>query len=103
MQNADDARLRYTITAVTIITEDFNPPLLTGPAPLVGQVAFELVGLDPQEFYRVAETASVFDANDHFFYEAACRLAISMPLRRDSAWARRSSTGSTCSSSRGVA
>ena len=70
VKNADDARLKYTITAVTIITEDFNPPLLTGPAPLVGQVTFELVGLEPQEFYRIAGTASLFGANDHFFYEA---------------------------------
>lgn len=70
VKNADDARLKYTITAVTIITEDFNPPLLTGPAPLVGQLAFELVGLEPKEFYRVAGTASVFGANEHFFYEA---------------------------------
>jgi hypothetical protein len=70
VKNADDARLKYTITAVTIITEDFNPPLLTRPAPLVGQVTFELVGLEPQEFYRIAGTASLFGANDHFFYEA---------------------------------
>jgi len=36
----------------------------------VGQVTFDLVGLDPKEFYRVAGTASVFGANEHFFYEA---------------------------------
>lgn len=70
IKNSADARLKYTITAVTIIAEDFNPPLLTGPAPLVGQVTFELIGMNPQQFYRVAGTASVFGANEHFFYEA---------------------------------
>ncbi len=70
-KNASDARLTYTITAVTIIAEDFNPPLLTGPAPLVGFVEFDLIGRTAQEdFYRTAGTASVFGANEHFFFEA---------------------------------
>lgn len=71
VKNAADARLTYTITAVTIIAEDFNEPLLTGPAPLVGFVQFDLIGETPQEeFYRAAGTASVFGANEHFFFGA---------------------------------
>ncbi|HET9447064.1 MAG TPA: Calx-beta domain-containing protein, partial [Steroidobacteraceae bacterium] len=70
-KNAADARLTYTITAVTIIAEDFNAPLLTGPAPLVGFVEFDLIGSTAQQtFYRTAGTASVFGANEHFFFEA---------------------------------
>ena len=70
-KNAANARLTYTITAVTIIAEDFNPPLLTGPAPLVGFVEFDLIGRSAREdFYRTAGTASVFGANEHFFFEA---------------------------------
>ena len=70
-KNAANARLTYTITAVTIIAEDFNPPLLTGPAPLVGFVEFDLIGRTAQQdFYRAAGTASVFGANEHFFFEA---------------------------------
>lgn len=71
VKNAADARLTYTITAVTIIAEDFNEPLLTGPAPLVGFVQFDLIGRVPQEeFYRAAGTASVYGANEHFFFDA---------------------------------
>lgn len=70
VKNSSDARLTYTITAVTIFAEDFNPPLLTGPAPLVGQVKFDLIGLDPREFYKIGGTAAVFGANEHFYYEA---------------------------------
>ena len=70
IKNAADARLTYKITAVTIYTEDFNPPLLTGPAPLVGTVRFDLVGMNPQEFYKVAGSASVFGANEHYFFAA---------------------------------
>lgn len=72
-KNSADARLTYTITAVTIIAEDFNPPLLTGPAPLVGFVEFQLIGRTAQQvddFYRAAGTASVFGANEHFFFAA---------------------------------
>ena len=45
--------------------------MLTGPAPLVGFVEFDLIGRTAQEdFYRAAGTASVFGANEHFFFEA---------------------------------
>ncbi len=70
IKNSADARLTYTITAVNILAKDYNPPLLTGPAPLVGQITFDLIGMNPREFYRVAGTASAFGANEHFFFEA---------------------------------
>jgi uncharacterized delta-60 repeat protein len=70
IKNADNARLTYKITNVTIVAEDFNPPLLTGPAPLVGNVIFDLIAGNPTQFYKVEGTASVFGANEHFFPDA---------------------------------
>ena len=69
-KDAVDARLTYKITAVQVLAEDFNPPLLTGPAPLTGDLTFNLVAINPDEFYKVAGTASVFGANEHFFFSA---------------------------------
>ncbi len=72
IKRAVNATFKFTLTRVEIETIDFNTPLLTGVAPLKGEVLLSVGAFETSDdyFFYKAGQASVFGANGFFFRSA---------------------------------
>jgi uncharacterized delta-60 repeat protein len=83
VKDAVDATLKFTLTAVLIDLIDTNPPLLTGPSPMKGELIFSVGAYknSASSFFYGSARASVFGARDFFF-----RLAADEDFSRNHIW-----------------
>lgn len=71
IKRAADAKLRYTITALEIVVDDFNLPVTDGSTPLFGQLAFTLTAFDDfGVFYDVGGATWISGSRGDFDFEA---------------------------------
>jgi uncharacterized delta-60 repeat protein len=72
VKRAEDARLTFTVSKIQVLLDDYAPPLLTGPRPMMGEAYLKVVAQQSGErpFYVAHGQVQVWGSNRNFYFRA---------------------------------